>query len=83
MKNEYDPVSGEEKVVQKRKKRKSDSYFDYSLLFVWIFISAICSDVSPNKTRHFIFPSNSFAQSSNETFLSYPPAINTVGLDIA
>ena len=38
MKKEYDPVSGEEKVVQKRKKRKSDSYFDYSLLFVWIFI---------------------------------------------
>ncbi len=38
MKKEYDPVSGEEKVVQKRRKRKSDSYFDYSLLFVWIFI---------------------------------------------
>ena len=35
---EYDPVSGEEKVVQKNKKRRNDSYFDYSLLFVWIFI---------------------------------------------
>lgn len=38
MKREYDPVSGEEQVVPKTKKRRSDSYFDYSLLFVWIFI---------------------------------------------
>lgn len=38
MKKEYDPVSGEEKVVQKKKKSRSDGYFDYSLLFVWIFI---------------------------------------------
>lgn len=38
MKREYDPVSGEEKKVSKMKKRRSDSYFDYSLLFVWIFI---------------------------------------------
>lgn len=38
MKKEYDPVSGEEKVVAKTKKRRADGYFDYSLLFVWIFI---------------------------------------------
>lgn len=38
MKKEYDPVSGEEKEVLKTKRRRTDSYFDYSLLFVWIFI---------------------------------------------
>ena len=38
MKKEYDPVSGEEKEVVKTKRRRTDSYFDYSLLFVWIFI---------------------------------------------
>ena len=34
---EYEPATGEE-VTVKRKRNKRDGYFDYSLLFVWIFI---------------------------------------------
>lgn len=37
MQKEYDPVSGEE-IEQRPKRKKSQNYFDYSLLFVWIFI---------------------------------------------
>lgn len=37
MQREYDPVSGEE-IEQRSKKHRSQNYFDYSLLFVWIFI---------------------------------------------
>lgn len=34
---EYDPVSGEE-IEKRSKKHRNQNYFDYSLLFVWIFI---------------------------------------------
>lgn len=37
MQKEYDPVSGEE-IEQRPKKHRGQNYFDYSLLFVWIFI---------------------------------------------
>ena len=37
-KKEYNPASGEEEVVTKQKKSRTGGYFDYSLLFVWIFI---------------------------------------------
>ena len=37
MAREYDPASGEE-IEQNRRKLNSKNYFDYSLLFVWIFI---------------------------------------------
>lgn len=37
MQREYDPVSGEE-IEKKSKRHRSQSHFDYSLLFVWIFI---------------------------------------------
>lgn len=37
MQKEYDPVSGEE-IEKKHIKHRSQNYFDYSLLFVWIFI---------------------------------------------
>ncbi len=37
MQREYDPVTGEE-VKKKPDKNKNSGYFDYSLLFVWIFI---------------------------------------------
>lgn len=37
MQKEYDPVSGEE-IEQRTKRHRSQNYFDYSLLFVWIFI---------------------------------------------
>ncbi len=37
MQKEYDPASGEENKKRPRR-QKSQNYFDYSLLFVWIFI---------------------------------------------
>lgn len=37
MQKEYDPVSGEE-IEQSKTKYRNQNYFDYSLLFVWIFI---------------------------------------------
>lgn len=37
MQREYDPVSGEE-IEKSSKKHKSPKYFDYTLLFVWLFI---------------------------------------------
>ena len=49
----------------------------------FLTVSAICSAVWPSKTRHLTLSPKASAQSSNETFLSYHPAIRIVGLDIA
>ena len=35
---EYEPATGEEVTLKQEKRKKQYGYFDYSLLFVWIFI---------------------------------------------
>lgn len=35
---EYEPATGEQVTLKKEKRKREGGYFDYSLLFVWIFI---------------------------------------------
>lgn len=38
MQKEYEPATGEQITSKKEKRKREGGYFDYSLLFVWIFI---------------------------------------------